>query len=194
MVNFVAGKIRIIGGNLRGRKLNVLQAEGLRPTANRVRETLFNWLQFKLDNACVLDAFCGSGALMFEALSRGAKCAVALDTNQQIIKNLNSNLIKLNCNKEQNIIITNKNAVEFLATKAKLQFNVVFLDPPFNLNLLQTCCNLLEANNWLAQDALIYCEDNKPISNLIVPPNWQLYRNKCTANVHYGLFKRNALT
>jgi len=179
------GEIRIIGGSMRGRQLNVLNnVEGLRPTTNRIRETLFNWLAFDINNSAVLDAFCGSGALALEALSRGANSVYALDINYQVIQNLNYNLTKLNCNK---VTTYHKNTIEFLTQNAICKFDVVFLDPPFNSNLLELSCNLLEANKWLNSCAVIYCEDNKPLLNL---NNWQLYRHKRAGNVYYGLFKR----
>ena len=123
------GHLRVIAGEWRSRRLTVPEGEGLRPTPDRVRETLFNWLAPYIEGALVLDAFTGSGAPVLEALSRGAKDAVALDSNPAAIANLKDNTEVLRCPRGQ---ILQTDALRYLQGPAKQQFDVVFLDPPFH--------------------------------------------------------------
>jgi 16S rRNA (guanine966-N2)-methyltransferase len=123
----------------------VPEGEGLRPTPDRVRETVFNWLAPYIEGARVLDAFTGSGALVLEALSRGAEDAVALDSNPAAIANLKNNLEILRCPAG-----TANRRSRYLQGPAKQQFDV-FLDPPFHQDLLANTCNMLEQRQWLAQ-------------------------------------------
>jgi len=182
-----ANRIRIIGGKWRSLQCAVPLVADLRPTPNRIRETLFNWLQFDVVNKVILDAFCGSGALTLEALSRGAKTAYALDIDAVVISNLTANLKKL-C--AENAYVHQQNALVYLQKTASIKFDIIFLDPPFKLGLLEECCNLLESNNWLNSNALIYCENSSDISNLRTPTNWVLRHSKKASSVYYGLFKR----
>ena len=181
------GQLRIIAGEWRSRRLAVPEGEGLRPTPDRVRETLFNWLAPHIEGARVLDAFTGSGALVLEALSRGAKDAVALDSNPAAIGNLKNNLEILRCPRGQ---ILQTDALRYLQGPAKQQFDVVFLDPPFHQDLLANTCNLLEQNQWLGEQALIYTESEAAPSTLPMPGNWRLHREKKTGQVHYALWQR----
>lgn len=180
-------QLRIIGGEWRSRKVSFLEAVGLRPTPDRVRETLFNWLAPYLAGANILDLFAGSGALSFEALSRGAASAVLLDTNNQVIKHLASQLAMLNC---QRATLLNQSAVQFLQQKASRSFDVVFLDPPFHQSLLIESCLLLEDNGWLTSGAWIYTESEMAPSTLAIPNNWQLHREKKAGQVYYALWHR----
>lgn len=181
------GQVRIIGGEWRSRKVSFLEAEGLRPTPDRVRETLFNWLAPYIEGAHCLDLFTGSGALSFEALSRGANSATLLDTNHHVIAHLKKQLALLNC-PTANVI--NKSAMQFLQQPAIQQFDVVFLDPPFRQSLLQDSCLLLEQNNWLANEAWVYTESEITPSTLTMPMNWQLYKEKKAGQVYYALWHR----
>jgi len=179
-------KIRIIGGEWRSRLISVADVPNLRPTPNRVRETLFNWLQTKIKGAQVLDAFCGSGALSLEALSRGSSQVLALDIAAKAINNLQTNLITLEAKNYQLIQI---DALEFLSQNAMQKFDLVLLDPPFNLPVLAECLELLITNNWLAQNALIYVESGESLVNLPLPQNLSIYRTKQTGEVYYGLLQ-----
>ena len=149
-----SGQIRIIGGQWRGRKLPVPDSPGLRPTTDRVRETLFNWLAPVIVDAQCLDCFAGSGALGLEALSRYAAGATLIEMDRAVSQQLIKNLATL---KAGNARVVNSNAMSFLAQKGT-PHNIVFVDPPFRRGLLEETINLLEDNGWLADEALIYVE------------------------------------
>lgn len=182
-----ASTIRIIGGEWRSRKLTVPDAPGLRPTPDRVRETLFNWLAPTIQGARVLDAFTGSGALFLEALSRGASTGVAIDANTDAVNNLRRNLAVLQCDDAE---VLRVDSLQYLSNKAEQGFDIVLLDPPFHQDLLLSACQLLEDNNWLNKDAWIYTESEQAPSSLGVPSTWRLHREKHTGQVHYTLWQK----
>ncbi|EIK98530.1 methyltransferase [Pseudomonas sp. M47T1] len=181
------GQLRIIGGQWRSRKLSFPDGPGLRPTPDRVRETLFNWLAAYVNGAKVLDPFCGSGALYLEALSRGASMGLALDSNAQAIASLRSNLDLLNCATGQ---LLQSDALRYLETQTASTFDLVFLDPPFHQNLLPATCALLESHGWLSERAWVYTESEAPPSTLQLPANWRLHREKKAGQVYYALWQR----
>lgn len=181
------GHLRIIGGQWRSRKLGFPEAPGLRPTPDRVRETLFNWLAAHIEGAKVLDAFTGSGALYLEALSRGASMALALDANATAISSLRHNLDLLGCGTGQ---VLQSDALKYLETQTPSAFDLVFLDPPFHQNLLPATCTLLEEKGWLAERAWIYTESETPPSALQMPATWRLHREKKAGQVYYSLWQR----
>lgn len=180
------GEVRIIGGDWRGRKLPVLNAEGLRPTSDRVRETLFNWLQFEISGANCLDVFAGSGALSFEALSRGAKHATLLELDVANSKQLKQNLQTLNVS---NASVEQLDSLQWLAQNAKEPFNVVFLDPPFHKDLMQKTVDLLFKNGYLSDQAWLYLEQEKQLDWPNLPDGWVCHREKSTSQVRFGLFR-----
>ena len=182
-----ASSIRIIGGEWRSRKLTVPDAQGLRPTPDRVRETLFNWLAPTIQGARVLDAFTGSGALFLEALSRGASTGVAIDANTDAVNNLRRNLAVLQCDDAE---VLRVDSLQYLSSKTEQGFDIVLLDPPFHQDLLLSACQLLEDNNWLNKDAWIYTESEQAPSSLGVPSSWRLHREKHTGQVHYALWQK----
>jgi 16S rRNA (guanine966-N2)-methyltransferase len=182
------GQLRIIGGQWRSRQFNFPMAAGLRPTPNRVRETLFNWLAPYVEGAKVLDLFAGSGALFLEALSRGAGSALALDLNPAAIASLRGHLLTLSCDNGQ---LLQSDALVYLQTQAATPFDLVFLDPPFSQNLLLPACNLLEQHGWLAADAWVYSESENPPSVLGLPGNWRLHREQKAGQVYYALWQRS---
>lgn len=182
-----ASSIRIIGGEWRSRKLTVPDAQGLRPTPDRVRETLFNWLAPTIQGARVLDAFTGSGALFLEALSRGASTGVAIDANTDAVNNLRRNLAVLQCDDAE---VLRVDSLQYLSNKTEQGFDIVLLDPPFHQDLLLSACQLLEDNNWLNKDAWIYTESEQAPSSLGVPSTWRLHREKHTGQVHYTLWQK----
>ncbi len=182
-----ASSIRIIGGEWRSRKLTVPDAPGLRPTPDRVRETLFNWLAPTIQGARVLDAFTGSGALFLEALSRGASTGVAIDANTDAVNNLRRNLAVLQCDDAE---VLRVDSLQYLSNKTEQGFDIVLLDPPFHQDLLLSACQLLEDNNWLNKDAWIYTESEQVPSSLGVPSTWRLHREKHTGQVHYALWQK----
>ncbi|MWV11128.1 16S rRNA (guanine(966)-N(2))-methyltransferase RsmD [Pseudomonas sp. R-28-1W-6] len=184
-----SGQLRIIGGEWRSRQFSFPMAHGLRPTPNRVRETLFNWLAPYVAGAQVLDCFTGSGALYLEALSRGASGALALDSNHSAIASLRQTLATLKCSNGQ---LLQTNALQYLENQAATPYDLVFLDPPFGQNLLEPACALLEGKGWLAKDAWIYTESEAAPSTLALPGNWRLHREQKAGQVYYALWQRGA--
>ena len=183
------GQLRIIGGEWRSRRFAFPDGPGLRPTPDRVRETLFNWLAPYVEGAHVLDPFAGSGALLLEALSRGAASGLACDLNPASVNALRGHLATLQCSASE---IQLGDALQLLARPAPRRFDIVLLDPPFHKNLLQDACNLLEAQGWLSDDAWVYTESETAPSTLGLPGNWRLHREKHTGQVHYALWQRSS--
>ena len=177
-------QLRIIAGDWRGRKLSFADVEGLRPTPDRVRETLFNWLAPMIRGARCLDLFAGSGALGLEALSRGAAQVVMLDQHPKVIKQLQSNLQVLACDRAE---LKQTDALQFLQQPPTKPFDVVFLDPPYRKNLLAPCCALLDQQAWLASGARVYLELERESSLPDLPPGWELTRSKKAGQVAYHL-------
>ena len=179
--------MRIIAGQWRGRKLNFLDREGLRPTPDRVRETLFNWLQADIAGSHCLDLFAGSGALGFDAASRGAKNVVMLERDAATVVMLKDNINRLQAEHIQAICI---DALEYLQADSQ-KFDVVFVDPPYQSDLLVRCCSLLEQKHWLTNHAKIYleCDVHDELKGL--PENWRCERSKKAGQVGYHLYTRN---
>ena len=182
-----AGQLRIIAGEWRGRKLPVADLPGLRPTPDRVRETVFNWLNMYVPGAHVLDCFSGTGALSLEALSRGAASAVMLEKAGPAAQTLKANLATLKSDKGQ---VFNADSQQWLKQKASQRFDLVFLDPPFRMDLLKTTCELLESNGYLNDNCLIYIETEKELSPLPVPANWQPLKSKTAGQICFTLWSR----
>lgn len=184
------GQIRIIGGKWRGRKLKVPEVIDLRPTPDRVRETVFNWLAAILPGAYCLDLFAGSGALGFEALSRGATQVVMIDQSLAAVRLL----------KEESIVLGADNAKIYQARlpqelftvlpEAGSPFDVVFLDPPYQQDLLLPFSRLLEEKGLLADPAYLYLESDKNLNQAELPLGWQLIKAKKAGQVNYYLVKR----
>lgn len=185
------GSIRIIGGKWRGRKLPVLDSEGLRPTTDRIKEMLFNWLMPVIGDSSCLDCFSGSGSLGFEAASRGASHVTLLEKNRIIATQLKKNAQLLphpNCN------IVNADTLNWLNSIANTSFDIVFIDPPFHQKLAEKAIHYLEKNNWLKPNAYIYVETerNYALTDLL-PTNWQLHREKVIGQVYSRLFIRESI-
>ncbi|MCG8709517.1 16S rRNA (guanine(966)-N(2))-methyltransferase [Brenneria sp. 4F2] len=181
-----AGQIRIIGGQWRGRKLPVPISPGLRPTTDRVRETVFNWLAPVIQQSRCLDCFAGSGALGLEALSRYAAHATLLEKERIVAQQLTQNLTLL---RAENALVVNTDTLQWLSQNGE-PFDVVFLDPPFRKDLLNDTLSLLEQQGWLAPDAWIYVETETENAQLVIPENWQLHREKVAGQVAYRLYIR----
>ncbi len=181
-----SGQIRIIGGQWRGRKLPVPDSPGLRPTTDRVRETLFNWLAPSMAGSRCLDCFAGSGALGLEALSRYAASATLLEMDKAVARQLQSNLTTLKASQGQ---VINTNSLTWLAGAGE-PFDIVFIDPPFRKGLLDQTLSLLETQGWLADEALIYIESEVENGMPPVPANWALHREKVAGQVAYRLYIR----
>ena len=199
-----ANQLRIIGGQWRGRKLSFADGEGLRPTMDRVRETLFNWLQSDIAGARCLDLFSGSGALGLEALSRYAGEVVMIDKNPQAIRMIRQNLELLAVD---NARLMQMDARDFLLRTAEgsllktaegsfppipqKTFDIVFLDPPFNQQLVPVFCDLLDKANCLSDQAIIYIEIEKKTRLPQLPDNWTIIKEKKAGQLAYYLVKVN---
>ena len=175
-------QLRIIAGRWRGRKLAFAPVPGLRPTPDRVRETLFNWLGPVLSGARCLDLFAGSGALGIEAGSRGASELVLIDNNPLVVRTLRAQLQLLDFPAAR---VLQQDVNQWLATTAT-PFDVVFLDPPFRQQRLPECIALLEAGGWLAAGARVYMEAEKSWTP-VLPDSWELYRSKQAGQLGYHL-------
>jgi 16S rRNA (guanine966-N2)-methyltransferase len=181
------GFVRIISGQWRGRRLPVLDAAGLRPTTDRVKETLFNWLMQDTAGRTVLDCFSGSGSLALEALSRQAEFATLLELDKTAVRQLQQHLLTLGCQQAE---VIQTNALQYLQQPAKRVYDLVFLDPPFRQQLLLPAAQLLEQQGWLTADALIYLECEKELSLANLPAHWRLYKESIAGQLAYRLYQR----
>lgn len=179
------GQVRIIAGQWRSRRIPVPNAEGVKPTSDRTRETLFNWLAPIIQNAHCLDLFAGSGILGFEALSRGASHVTFVDNNPGVIIHLQNTLEQLNTTAE----ILHLDATKQFISQNK-PFDIVFLDPPFHQNLLEPSCSWLEESGLLTDSAYIYIEVERGLAQLPIPENWHTIREKVVGQVCYYLVWR----
>jgi len=185
--NKTTGNLRIIGGDFRGRKLPVLSADGLRPTSDRVRETVFNWLQFDIAGTDCLDVFAGSGALGLEALSRGANSVCFLELNKENAQQIKQNLITL---KVSNADVIQTDSLQWLQQVSPKTFDVVFLDPPFHRGLMQPAVDLIFQQSYVkTSQAWLYLEQERSLDWPKLPEGWRCHREKTTAEVKYGVFK-----
>lgn len=182
------GQVRIIAGQWRGRLLTVPEVKDLRPTPNRVRETLFNWLAPYIVNARCLDLFAGSGALGFEALSRGAAFVEMVDTDPRVIDLLQSQLMSF---KATNARVVQAQVPAGLKSPEN-KFTIIFLDPPFSEDLLFPTCEYLESHGFLADNALIYLEAKNTIKDNDLPSNWRIIKSKQAGQVSYHLAQRES--
>jgi 16S rRNA (guanine966-N2)-methyltransferase len=185
--NSSLGSIRIIGGTHRGRKLPVLNAEGLRPTTDRMKETLFNWLMSDTRDAACLDCFAGSGSLGFEALSRGAKSMLFMELDKNAAKQLqhNASLLKFG---SQQAAIQQGNSLSLLK-QLKNSFDLIFIDPPFNQELVSSCIEVIAENKLVHKGTLIYVEREVHGKSLQFPESWRLIKEKSTQQVLSQLYK-----
>lgn len=183
-------RLRIIGGRYRGHRLQFIPGEGLRPTADRVRETVFNWLQGELPRCRVLDLFAGSGAMGLEALSRGAAEVVFVERDRNTAQQLRHNLAKLP-GADTHSQVFGMPAHRWLQRPASL-FDVVFLDPPFNDHLLANICVQLESSGFLQDDAWIYVEQAAQEAWPTWPENWHWYREGHAGQAKFGLLQRQS--
>ena len=177
--------LRIIAGQWRGRKLQFPDVEGIRPTPDRVRETLFNWLAPHIHGARCLDLFAGSGAVGLEALSRGASEVVMVEREARAVSHLRETGKLLD---SEGLKVIQGDALRYLQGPAT-PFDIVFLDPPFRQDLLGTCLQGLLADNWLAAGALIYIEVEKELGELEAPAGWELLKHKISGQVAYHLIQ-----
>ncbi|ABS10281.1 16S rRNA (guanine(966)-N(2))-methyltransferase RsmD [Shewanella baltica] len=184
-----SGQVRIIAGQWRSRRLPIQDLEGLRPTTDRVRETLFNWLANDLVNARVLDCFGGSGALALEALSRYASFAQIIELQRGAAMQLKENLQTLKCDKAE---VLNADTLVVLQRGCEQGFDVVFIDPPFRKGLAEKTIQLLDTQAWLNDGALIYVEIESELTQLAIPPCWHALKEKNAGQVSYRLYQYQA--
>jgi 16S rRNA (guanine966-N2)-methyltransferase len=180
------GRIRIIGGSLRNSRLQVPTLPGLRPTAERVRETLFNWLAPMIGGARCLDLCAGTGALGIEALSRGAASVQFVERDARLAQALRDNLARL---KVAGGTVAALDAGSFLQGQPQAQ-DLVFLDPPFAQGLWAPLAQSLEQGRWLAAGAWIYVESPRD-AGPVLPAGWQLHRQGRAGEVHFALYRRS---
>lgn len=178
-------KLRIIGGKWRGRKLDFPSVEGLRPTGDRIRETLFNWLAAATPGAHCLDLFAGSGALGLECLSRGAASALLLDRDPQVVTRLREHCRTLQA---ENARVELADTLNWLASAPAESFDLVFIDPPFQADLLSRTAGALNASNCLRDEALIYVEVDQH-QHFAPPLNWSSVKEKRAGQVSFFLFR-----
>ena len=181
--------VRIISGGKRGSKIHFPSLPGLRPSGDRVRETLFSWLQTSIAGSRCLDMFAGSGALGFEAASRSAARVAMIEKNRNAAKSLQENADRLQFD---NVDVLTADALVGDTFKLKLaarQFDLLFVDPPFSENLHQTAIDLVQQQQLLTPDALVYVESGKRADTLQVPDHWQLFREKVAGEVRMQLYR-----
>jgi len=180
-----SNQLRIIGGEWRSRRIKFADAQGLRPTLDRVRETLFNWIQWDIEGAKVLDTFAGSGALGYEALSRGAKEVVFIEKDGKAAVAIKQALEELDAKNAQ---VWGGDALEYLK-QTDGQFDLIFLDPPFNQNLLPQACELLDGKLLSGTKIYLEVEASNPLS--FIPESWQTLKRKDGKEFSFMLFEKN---
>lgn len=181
-----SGQVRIIAGQWRSRRLPIQDLDGLRPTTDRVRETLFNWLANDIVNARVLDCFGGSGALALEALSRYAAYAKIIELQRSAAMQLKENLKTLKCDRAE---VINADTLAVLQKGCDHGFDLVFIDPPFRKGLAERTIQLLDSQAWLNDGALIYVEIESELTTLTIPSSWQALKEKTAGQVSYRLYQ-----
>ena len=179
------GSVRIIAGRWRGRRLHLAAGSTTRPTSDRIRATLFNWLMPVVEGARCLDLFAGTGALGIEALSRGAAEVWFVEQSPEVVEQLQTSLVELGAENDRVVIA---DALSFLSGRPRA-FDIVFLDPPFQGTNLENLCTLLEGG-WLAPGARIYLELSRQQELPVLPSNWRLVRDKTAGHVRFALAER----
>jgi len=178
------GQFRVIGGQWKGRKLKFIEVEGLRPSLDRVRETLFNWLQSNIHGARCLDLFAGSGAIGIEALSRGASHLDFVELNKKAVRQLETNLGLLDAD-DGNVI--HQDAKQFL-DKIDQAYDIIFIDPPFHKGIAQEILSKLAQTNLLKEGALIYLEMEQNLE-VDISQSWELLKDKKAGQLQYRLYQ-----
>lgn len=181
--------LRIIGGEWRGRKLNFPDARGLRPSHDRVRETLFNWLAADIEGAKVLDLFAGSGSLGLEALSRGAKQVTFVEKERKVAQAISQHLQTLNAS---NGVVKNWDAFKALTILPPQSVDLLFLDPPFERGFLPKLLTSEALNQLLKPEALIYIEAESSLDLSQCP--WEEWKVKKTSSLSYGLYQKSVVS
>jgi 16S rRNA (guanine966-N2)-methyltransferase len=178
------GRLRIVAGKWRSRRLDIVDVPGLRPTGERIRETVFNWLAPYIQGARCLDLFAGTGALGLEALSRGAAEVIFVERSQKAAAALRRNASLLGASEGE---IIEQDARDYLRQPASRPFDIVFLDPPFADEMLEDLCQRLDDGNLLRPGAMVYVEEERSSPAIALPDGWRLLRTKQAGMVRYSL-------
>jgi len=178
------GRLRIVAGKWRSRLLQIIDDPELRPTSERIRETLFNWLSPMTEGAQCLDLFAGTGALGIEALSRGASHVVFIEKSATVADAIRKNLSALEAT---NAEVCQRDAIEYLKSADPKPFDIVFLDPPFESDMLSDSCSLLREKGWLMANAIVYLEQSRDTEKLALPDGWVVTQEKVAGKVSYSL-------
>ncbi len=184
-----SGRLRIVAGKWRSRLLDIAAVPGLRPTPERIRETLFNWLSPRIHGARCLDLFAGTGALGLEALSRGAQSVVFVERASRAVATLQHNIETLAAD---GAVVLQMDALDYLDEERQERFDLVFLDPPFAAEMLDELCRLIAQRQVLAEDAHIYLEQDRSNPEPDLPDGWRILKNKTAGNVRYMLVQQDA--
>lgn len=187
----LTNQVRIIGGQWKSRKISFPKLSEIRPTPDRVRETLFNWLCDHIKGARCLDLFAGSGALSFEALSRGASYVLMFDRSIQVIRALHKNRKLLNA---QHCEIIHGHVPDCLKKNVQCPYDIIFLDPPFYKHLIANTLQTLENLNYISPTSLLYIETELNKKDLPLSENWVILNNKSSGQVNYYLLKKTSFT
>jgi 16S rRNA (guanine966-N2)-methyltransferase len=182
------GRLRIVAGKWRSRLLDITDVPGLRPTSERIRETLFNWLEPRINGARCLDLFAGTGALGLEALSRGARQVIFVEKSARAVGTLNANIATLGA---AGAVVRHMDALDYLRGEQDERFDLVFLDPPFAADMINELCRLLAERELLAEDACVYIEQGRSGADPGLPAGWDVLKNKTAGNVRYMLVRQS---
>ncbi len=180
-------QVRIIGGEWRGRKLEFPTVQGLRPTPDRVRETLFNWLQPYLPGSRCLDLFAGTGVLGFEAASRGAANATLIERDSSVYRALEHNVDKLDASAR--VALEHRDALQYLQRGCQQQFDIIFIDPPYGKDLVAAAIAAITRSHCLKAGGLVYMEHESDADAPVLPENWLELKHKRAGQVSYYLLR-----
>ena len=181
------GTVRIIGGQWRGTRLPVPDLPGLRPSGDRSRETLFNWLQMHIHGARCIDLFAGSGVLGLEAASRGAAEVILVEKSRQAAQNLRESLKRLNA---EQLEVIETDAIAWLALCNQQSIDIVFIDPPFGTGLELRSLELLTAGDCISPGGFIYIETAREAPAIAPAPGWEIVKEKTLGEVRMQLLKK----
>lgn len=188
------GTVRIIGGSDRGRRLPVPDLPGLRPSGDRSRETLFNWLAPFIRGARCVDLFAGTGVLGFEAASRGAQSVVMIEKAAQAAKSIRQNLATLNAGQPGRAIeLVQGDALAWLETCKPQSLDIVFVDPPFDSGLQPLTLTALVQGDCMSEGGLVYLETARQAGSLELDPAWEVLKEKTLGDVCMHLFRKNKI-
>ena len=180
------GRLRIVAGIWRSRLLEIADVPGLRPTSERIRETLFNWLAPMIGGARCLDLFAGTGALGLEALSRGAASAIFVDRSDRAIRTIRRNVETLDAD---GATVLMADAFDYLAGADRHAFEIVFLDPPFADEILGDLCRLIDERQIVVAGGLVYLEHDRSHELPVLPARWEVLKQKSAGGVSYSLMR-----